>query len=159
MRRHAAAEVLIAAPIDLVWSVMLDTDAYPDWNPFVVRISGVVGAPAVGQVLRLAVRWGDGSRVRTTEVIRRLEPPAPTGAGPRGALLAYEFLGPLRTLHLVRGTRLQRLEERPGGATRYHTEEQFRGLLAAFVPLRRVEDGFQRHARALKARAESLAAR
>ena len=54
------------------------------------------------------MRWGDGSQVRTTEIIRRLEPPAAAPGGARDALLAYEFLGPLRALHLVRGTRLQR---------------------------------------------------
>lgn len=158
MSIRATAEASIDAPIDLVWSVMLDVAAYPAWNPFVVAIHGIVGAPAVGQVMQLEVRWGDGGQVRTTEAISRLEAPAPTGDAQR-ALLAYDYRGPIAALNLVRGTRLQHLEQRPGGPTVYRTEEDFRGLLARFVPLLRVRDGFARHASALKTRAESLARR
>ena len=35
---HTTAE--IDAPPEAVWDVLTDFDAYPDWNPFIVRISG-----------------------------------------------------------------------------------------------------------------------
>ena len=59
----AQAASVIDAPIDLVWAVMLDTDRYPEWNPFVVRIDlphereMQVGDPVV-----LHVRWLTGGR-------------------------------------------------------------------------------------------------
>jgi Polyketide cyclase / dehydrase and lipid transport len=151
--RWAQAAATIDAPLDLVWSVMLDLDAYPAWNPFVVRVDGPVGgAPAVGDDLRLHVRWTSGRGVTSTERITRLEPP---GGEPRRAALEYEFRGPLATLGLVRGRRLQEVEEVVDG-TRYRTSECLHGRLAFAAPIGRVRDGFERHAAALQARAEAV---
>jgi hypothetical protein len=152
--RWADAAATIDAPLDLVWAVMLDLDAYPDWNPFVVRVDGPAGRPpAVGDELVLHVRWASGRGVRSTERITRLEPPE---GRPRRAALEYEFGGPLAALGFVRGRRLQEIEEVEDGTTRYRTKERLHGLLAFAAPLTRVQDGFERHAAALKARAEAV---
>jgi len=91
---RAEAEVAIDAPIGLVWRVMLDLDAYPAWNPFIVRIDSPADRPArIGDDLGLHVRFRGGLRVRTRERITRLEPPAATGPR-REAALEYEFRGP-----------------------------------------------------------------
>jgi hypothetical protein len=153
--RVAEATAAVDAPLDVVWATMLDLAAYPAWNPFVVRIDGPPGRPAaVGDDLVLHVRWANGRGVRTTERITRLDPPAEDGDG-RRATLEYEFRGPLAALGLVRGRRQQVVEQRPGGPTRYRTAERLHGLLAAAAPLARVQDGFERHAAALAARAEA----
>jgi hypothetical protein len=154
---QAEAEVEIAAPIELVWRIMLDLEGYAAWNPFIVRIDAPRPGPArVGDDLGLHVRWRSGLRVRTRERITRLEPPRPVGSR-REALLEYEFRGPVAALRLVRGRRLQALEQLAGGPTRYRTSERLHGALAIFVPARAVRDGFERHAAALAARAEWLA--
>jgi hypothetical protein len=153
MARSAEATASIAAPLEVVWAVMLDLDRYPDWNPFVVQVDGPAGRPAaVGDELVLHVRWAGGRGVTTRERITRLEPP---GAA-RRATLEYDFGGPLATLGLVRGRRLQEVEQGPAGSTRYRTAERLRGLLAFAAPIGRVQDGFERHAAALKARAEAV---
>jgi hypothetical protein len=150
--RSAEATATIEAPPEVVWSVMLDLDAYPDWNPFVVRIDGPAGRPAaVGDELVLHVRWESGRGVTTTERITRLEPP---DAG-RGTL-EYDFGGPLATFALVRGRRLQEIDGGADGTTRYRTSERLHGLLAFAAPIGRVQRGFERHAAALKARAEAV---
>ena len=136
MARSAEATASIAAPLEVVWAVMLDLDRYPDWNPFVVQVDGPAG----------------GRGVTTRERITRLEPP---GAA-RRATLEYDFGGPLATLGLVRGRRLQEVEQGPPGSTRYRTAERLHGLLAFAAPIGRVQDGFERHAAALKARAEAV---
>lgn len=148
--RSAEATAQIEAPVEVVWAVMLDLGAYPAWNPFVVRVDGPAGRPAtVGDELVLHVRWASGRGVTTHERITRLEPP---GGG--RAVLEYDFGGPLATLGLVRGRRLQEVEGGPAGSTRYRTAERLHGLLAFAAPIGRVQDGFERHAAALKARAE-----
>lgn len=150
--RYAEADVSIAAPLDVVWAVMLDLGHYPLWNPFIVRVDALDGrAPRVGDAITLHVRFRGGRAVASRERITRIEPPD-TG----GALLEYEFFGRLHRAGLVRGRRVQQLEPGPDGSTRYHTEERFHGALAVAVPVRAVQDGFRRHARALKERAESL---
>ena len=47
MRRIATA-VDIDAPADAIWRMLVDFDAYPDWNPFIRRLVGEakVGAQA-----------------------------------------------------------------------------------------------------------------
>jgi hypothetical protein len=154
----AATTIEIDAPIDQVWRVMTDAARYPEWNPFVVSLVPDGGELAVGKRIELAVRWGRGGGTQTIEVVSRLEPPSPpSSAAPAQAVMEYRYTGWLPTLRLVRGSRLQSLAQRPGAPTTYHTSERFTGLLARGVPLAKVQDGFERHARALKERAEALA--
>ncbi|MFP5220278.1 MAG: SRPBCC domain-containing protein [Actinomycetes bacterium] len=147
----ARTEVLIDAPIDVVWRTMLDTDAYGEWNPFIVRVDRLAGRPPeVGDDLRLHVRFKGGGSVTTVERITAMDEPRDGRA-----LLEYDFLGPFATLRMVRGRRRQELTAE-GDGTRYATSETLRGWLAWAAPIGRVQDGFERHANALKQRAEAL---
>jgi len=155
---EASAEATIGAPIDLVWSVMLDTGAYGEWNPFIVEVGRPDGPElALGHRVVLHVRWHTGGRARATERVTALEAPASTD-GAR-ALLEYEYGGPLAALALVRGRRQQALERVDEVTTTYTTHERLHGALAWAAPLGRVRNGFERHAAALKARAEHLFSR
>jgi hypothetical protein len=148
----AEASASIAAPIDACWDAMLAFDGYAAWNPFIVAIERASpGAVRVGDDLVLRVRWSSGRRVSSRERVSRLEPPARDGDVLRAAL-EYEFRGTLAALGLVRGRRLQTLEQRAGGPTLYRTSERLHGPLAWLVPIRSVQDGFERHAAALAAR-------
>jgi hypothetical protein len=152
---RAESTIEIQAPIDRVWKTILDLSAYREWNPFIVKVDGVDGAPVVGQRMRLHVVWSDGGGASSNEVFDAIEPPdAPGGQSERKARLVYSYRGPLHALWLVRATRVQTLSQAPGGPTRYHTVENFSGLLSGFIPIVKVQDGFERHARALKDRAE-----
>ncbi|HZS39872.1 MAG TPA: SRPBCC domain-containing protein [Polyangia bacterium] len=157
--RTAEAAVEIDAPIEIIWRAMIDLAAYPEWNPFIVRADAPPGEPRPGTRMRLDVRWGSGGGARAVEEVTRLEPPpnAPPSSGRRAATFAYRFTGWLDTLGLVRGTRVQMLEQTAGERARYHTREEFRGLLCGFLPLAKVQDGFTRQAEALRRRAEELA--
>lgn len=150
MTRHPSASITISAPIEVVWSAMLDVDRYPEWNPFVVRVETPTPA-RVGNPITLHVRWANGRGTVSPERITAVEPPADGRA-----LLAYVYEGWPSRLGLVRGTREQRLSAVDGG-TRYDTVEHFSGPLVPLAGPARVADGFRRHAKALKARAESLA--
>lgn len=156
MRSNPQASVDIDAPIDVVWSVMLDTDRYPAWNPFVRRVESD-GPPEVGRAIRLHVVFGSGRSATSPERITVIEPPS--AGDVRRATLAYVYEGLPARLGLVRGTRFQRLSQREGGVTRYETVEEFRGPLVPLAGPGRVEEGFRRHAEALRTRAESLAPR
>lgn len=149
----AASASVIEAPIDLVWSVMVDTDRYPEWNPFIVRIDRTVDGPlAQGETLVLHVHWHTGGSARSIERVRTLD--GPTDG--RRALLEYTYVGVYGQLGLVRGHRIQELSRVDSGVTSYSTRERLRGPLAWAAPLGRVQDGFDRHARSLKDRAEAL---
>ncbi|MDC0716344.1 SRPBCC domain-containing protein [Nannocystis bainbridge] len=151
-RPFAEATIDIEASPACVWAVMLDLPRYHEWNPFIVGVEHS-GPAALDAALRLRVRWNDGTGASSGERITELTAPD----GERPGRLAYRFTGLLPTLGLVRATRIQQITPLPGGHTRYFTREEFAGLLTRFLPLAKVRDGFDRHARALKARAEALA--
>ncbi|MDQ4053416.1 MAG: SRPBCC domain-containing protein, partial [Actinomycetota bacterium] len=149
-----SASITIDAPLARVWEVMLDTASYAEWNPFVERAETPTPA-AVGNPIVLHVRWANGRTTRSPERISAIEPPA-RNDGVTTARLSYVFEGWPARLGLVRGTRHQRLTQRPGGPTAYDTVEEFSGPLVPLAGAGRVADGFRRHAEGLKRRAESL---
>jgi hypothetical protein len=152
---NPSASVDIEAPIEQVWAVMLDTGAYAEWNPFVVR-ADCATPPKVGDPITLHVQWANGKGTTSPERITVVEPPHADGDTSR-ANLAYVYEGLPAKLGLVRGTRYQRLTQRSGGPTRYETVEEFSGPLVRFAGPGRVADGFRRHAEALKTRCERAA--
>ena len=157
MTKDPSAAADIDAPLDVVWAVMLDTEHYPEWNPFVVRIE-CDGPAEPGKPIRLHVEFDSGKTVVSPERITVVEPPYDDD-GTRRATLAYVFEGWPAKLGLVRGTRWQRLSQALGGMTRYETAEEFSGPLVPLAGPGRVEDGFRRHAEALRQRAEELSRR
>ncbi len=153
---RAEAAVVIEAPIALVWEVMVDTERYGEWNPFVVRIEARRHRPIeLGDPIVLHVHWHTGGHTTSRERVTRLEGPEQHDG--RRAVLEYQYRGAFSGPGLVRGRRVQELARIDEDVTSYSTSEHLVGALAWAAPIGRVRDGFQRHASALKARAESLA--
>ncbi|WP_232678257.1 SRPBCC domain-containing protein [Nocardioides sp. R-C-SC26] len=155
MSTQPSASIEIDAPLDLVWQIMLDTDEYGAWNPFVFRAETPTPAQ-VGNPIVLHVRWRNGRTTRSPERITAIEPPV-RHDGTTTALLSYVYEGLPAKLGLVRGIRHQRLTQIDGGPTHYETVEEFSGPLVRFAGPDRVADGFARHAAGLKERAEAQA--
>jgi hypothetical protein len=154
----AEAQVTIAAPAELIWSVMVDLDSYGEWNPFILRVGLPNGAPArVGDPILLRVRMGNGREYDSPERITAIEPPAKDSDGIVRARLEYEYRGWPHWFGLIRGRRTQMLTQVPGESTVYETEERIYGAMGIVVSNRAIQGGFRRHARALKRRAENLA--
>ena len=143
---HSTIEraIEIDASPTTVWSVLADTDAYPDWNPFMTKLAGdfTVGA--------------------TLEV--RIEPPNARPMTFKPTVLAVEperelrWLGKFILPGLVDGEHSLRIEPLTEGRSRFIQTESFSGLLVR--PLRsmlgKTELGFEQMNAALKARAESV---
>lgn len=147
---EARASIEIPASIDRVWQVLTALDRYAEWNPFIVRVDG--GAtPVLGGRLVLHVKWEQGGGASSGELVTRVEPPRAS------AVLAWRFTGVLPTLGLVRAERLQTLTRLDDTRTRYESVETFHGLLAGFVPLAKVQRGFERQAEALSRAARGSA--
>jgi hypothetical protein len=132
----------IDAPIDLVWSVLTDAAAYPEWNPFMVSLDTgfEVGSPVVMRVHLLTTFPQRGTV---------------TGFGPHEIRWRVLF-GPA---WFVEANRVQRLTT-VNGRTRYETRDEMTGAAAPLVIAatgRLVARGFADMAVALKSRAESLA--
>jgi hypothetical protein len=151
------ARETIDAPADLVWSVMVDLARYPEWNPFILRVKRRGGPqPSVGDDILLRVKFGNGREYDSPERIVAIEPPVTGTDGVVRARLEYEYFNWLHRFHLIRGRRTQTLAQAPGESTVYETWERIHGLVGFVISQRAITGGFRRHARALKARAESM---
>jgi uncharacterized protein YndB with AHSA1/START domain len=82
----AACTLQIDAPLDHVWQAMIDLPRYREWNPFIVAVDTADAVVREGTTMLLHVRWAKGGGTRSPEIVSRIEPPAPEGAG-RGARL------------------------------------------------------------------------
>ncbi len=133
---------------------MQDLEAYSKWNPFIVKVDEVKGGSDVDGQFRLHVKSANGSEGTSWKRVLTKVSPVDDGSGTKTASWSYQTDGLMS--HAVWGTRKQNLQELPDNRTRYVTEENFEGLLRKTVSLKDVEDGFERQAKALKARAELL---
>ena len=126
-----------------MWAVLADTAAYPEWNPFLRRLSGELREGA-----KLEVEIAPpGARAMTFK---------PTVlAADEGRELRW--LGRLIAPRVFDGEHRLRLEGLPGGGTRFTQSERFRGLLVRLFggTLEKTRLGFEQMNNALKLRAEA----
>ena len=138
------SQIDINASAERVWQLLTDFASYPQWNPFIRRISG---EPATGERLNV-----------------RLEPPESRGITLKPKVLAAEpnhqlrWLGHLFVPGLFDGEHSFVIQSLEGDRVRFVQGEAFRGLL---VPLfaRSLDNstlrGFEEMNLALKERAEA----
>jgi len=135
-------EIEIDASPAAVWATLADTDAYPDWNPFVRNLSGELR---------------EGARLQA-----RIAPPGGRALTFRPTVLAVRagrelrWLGRFLLPGLLDGEHSFLLEPLAGGRTRFVQTERFSGLLVALVgrTLERTQLGFEQMNAALKVRVE-----
>ena len=136
----------IDAPREHVWSILLDTDRYREWNPLFTDVKGTLAEGKRAKAyLKLETREV-GIDVEVTQC--------------DGNKLVW-FGPPQRFLHkLAHGEHYWELVELEGGRTRLFHGERFTGLLFE-IPWSRIEKfvdpGYKAFNEALKARAEASA--
>ncbi len=111
-------EILINTTPDKVWTILVDFNSYPEWNPFIKSITGDVVV---------------GSTITT-----RLQPPGASGMTFKPKVLVFEknkelrWLGNLLFPGLFDGEHKFELIDNGNGTTTFKQCEKFRGIL---VPL------------------------
>jgi len=143
--RMAESEREIEAPPEVVWRVLTDFAAYPEWNPFIVRIEGDL---TVGQILDLTIQPPGRRAMTFRPKVLRCEPNR-----------ELRWLGHFLVPGLFDGEHAHQLDGLETGRTRYRQSEAFRGLLVPLTGrlLAATQQGFDAMNTALKARAEMLA--
>jgi hypothetical protein len=135
---HTAIDV--DATPEEVWSVMTDLDAYPEWNPHLVRAEGRLGAD---ERLTLWVRQS-GRENRIAVRVTEFDEPR-----------HVEWVGRLGGKFLFEGTHTIRLEPLDGGErTRLHNDESSSGLLVPLVVRKDAREAYEAMNEALRARVE-----
>lgn len=145
MASRLHSETAIQASPQRVWDVLTDFAAYPEWNPFIPRITGSL---ETGSRLDVQLQPPGSRGVRMRPTVQAAEPPR-----------ELRWLGHLGIPGLFDGEHRFRIEAVGTDWVRFVQEERFTGLLAPLV-LRFVErgtrQGFEAMNQALKARAEQL---
>jgi hypothetical protein len=144
MAKSIETEILIDAPPNHVWKVLMNFAAYSEWNPFIPRLRG---EKKVGSTLTVVI-----------------EPPKkkPMTFQPK-VLVAQEnhefrWVGHLVIPGIFDGEHIFVLEEQDNG-TLFIQKEKFRGLLA--IPMLKMigqstRHGFEEMNQALKERVEQM---
>ncbi len=133
----------IDAPPARVWSILMDFDAYPDWNPFITRIEG---EQREGGKLRADLTPAGGKTTTFKPTVQVFED---------GRELTW--LGRLLIPGIFDGRHTLRVQPRDDAST-FIQREQFAGLISGLL-LRFIgentEQGFKDMNAALKERAEA----
>ena len=139
-------QIEIDAAPPVVWAILTDFAAYPDWNPLITSIEG---DPVVGERLRVRVEPPGGRATTFSAPVRRVE-----------SARELRWRGYLGVPQIFAGEESFRLAPTDSGGTTFHHDERFSGVLAVpmlWVLRTRTEQGFEAMNAALKARAERVA--
>jgi len=131
------SQIDIEAPIELVFSTLLDFESYPEWNPYHKR---VVGRPELGAGLEVTVQRPDGQIIEVPAVhIIRLRDNAEItwGGGIRGVFY---------------GEHVFELQKLDSNKTRLKHNEDFEGIFIGFadLPADVLTQGYEQMNEALK---------
>lgn len=143
--RELRTEIIIQAPIEEVWKILMDFDRYPEWNPFVISI---LGKAKLRERLKVTLLNPNGK---------------PTTFQPKVTLLkehqVFGWLGSLWIVGLFDGHHTFEMQDIGPGKCRFLHREEFSGLL---VPLfwklidTKVRAGFEAMNEKLKVLAEAV---
>ena len=139
--REIRTELEVDAPPEVVWDVLTDLSAYPEWNPHVTAASGDLRERSD---LDIEVRPG-GSRSRSMNVtVTALEPQR-----------KLEWVGTVVSPWLFEGRHTFELEPLADDRTRVVNRERLGGVLVRFVVADDAECDYEAMNLALAERAEN----
>ena len=136
--------ILIDAPIATVWEILMDQQAYPQWNPFIKQLQGDL---TTGNTIEATIQPPGQKAMRFTPVVKVNQPKQ-----------EFRWLGHLFFSGIFDGEHYFLLEDVGGGQTKFIHGEQFSGLLSGIILKMMGENtkaGFIAMNEALKARAEN----
>jgi hypothetical protein len=142
--REIRVETDVDAPVETVWAVLSDLDAYEEWNPQVTSASGDLRE---GGRVRIRVAQSSGRERSMRATVTAVEPER-----------RLEWVGTVGGSWLFEGRHTVELEPLDGDRTRVVNRERVTGLLVPVVVPADVERDYEAANRALAARAEGLAA-
>lgn len=139
--KEIRSEIQICAPIQKVWSVLVDFHRYGEWNPFIYAISGEAKEDSK---IRISIRTPSGKTRNYEPVIMSVKE-------------GHELRWVGKSL-LLQGEHVFMLESINAETTRFLQFEIFHGMLSSFFGKgseNDIAEGFALMNKALKRKAES----
>lgn len=120
MATTITTSVQIPAKAATIWSILMDFERYPEWNPFVRAISG---KSEIGEQLTVTLQPNPGKKAMI------FKPKVITCEPNR----AFSWLGHLFVKGLFDGEHRFLLHEHEDGTTTFTHEERFTGIVVPFL--------------------------
>ncbi|MFT7587895.1 MAG: hypothetical protein ACI959_000100 [Limisphaerales bacterium] len=135
----------INAPREKVWEILTDFDAYPEWNPFIQKISMPDDSLKVGNKLSAYIKAPKSSGMTFKPTLVAHE-----------AQISFAWLGHLFISGLFDGRHSFELKTNKEGGTTFIHSEQFSGMLVPLFKssMPKFKRGFESMNEALKIKAE-----
>lgn len=138
-------EIEINASAKTVWNVLTDFDAYSEWNPFIIEVSGSV---AVGKQISIKLTPPDSNEMNFKPVVQIMDPESD-----------FMWIGRLFFKGLFDGAHRFQIKEITANKIQFVHSEEFSGILVPILK-KMVEgsttQGFVQMNEAIKLRAESV---
>ena len=141
--RQLSTTIDIASTPEVVWAILMDFAAYPDWNPFVREIDG---NPSAGGRLTVRLHNPGGTAMTFTPIVTEADPNR-----------AFSWLGKLGIKGVFDGHHHFTIETIDDARVRFIQSEDFSGALVPVLwgrVTRKTRPGFDAMNIALKERAE-----
>jgi hypothetical protein len=139
--KELRTEIEISASPERVWSILTDTEKFPQWNPFLRRLKGEL---VEGQTIEVFLGESGSKGMTFRPVVLQVTPDR-----------TLRWLGTLLVRGLFDGEHIFEIEALDAERVRFVQREKFNGILVPFFNLDSTQRGFVALNRALKARAES----
>ncbi len=144
MAKEISTSIVINSSPSVIWEILMNFDNYPNWNPFILSISG---NPKVGEQIEAEIQPPDAKAMifKPLVLVNEYEK-------------EFKWLGKLWVKGLFDGEHRFQLIDNQNGTTTFIQSEKFKGIL---VPLlkkmldQKTLKGFIGMNEALKLRAES----
>lgn len=117
--REIRTSITINATPKMVWAVLTNFAAYPEWNPFITQLTGT---PAIGNTIEAHIQPPGASAMKFTPTVLGFEPEK-----------EFRWLGKLLVRGLMDGEHRFFLIENTDGTTTFEHGERFSGLLVPFL--------------------------
>ena len=143
--RSIKTEIVVNAPVEKVWNILMDHGSYPQWNPFIKNISG---NPDVGSQIAVTIQSPGNSPMdfAPTVLVNKTNQ-------------EFRWIGKLGIKGVFDGEHYFTLEQVGPNQTKFVHGENFTGLLSGIFMMMIREDtekGFVLMNNALKQRSENL---
>ena len=141
--RQLTSTIEISSSPGVVWEILMDFAAYPDWNPFVREIAGI---PSEGERLTVRLQNPGGKAMTFTPIVTEAV-----------ADRAFSWLGKLGFKGVFDGHHHFKIEAIEDIGVRFTQSEDFSGALVPVVwgmVTKKTQPGFDAMNAALKKRAE-----
>ncbi|MBU2915776.1 MULTISPECIES: SRPBCC domain-containing protein [Reichenbachiella] len=141
--KEVKTDILITAPIELLWKIFTDFDSYKDWN----TVMSIEGQAQLGEHLKLSIQLGNKLSIFKTKVVEVSHEQT------------FEWTGNLGHKRIFSGQHYFHFKPEGEGQTRLTHGERFSGIFSHPI-VKKIEtdtrNSFEAFNLALKEHAENL---